>query len=62
MTIGVHVYQRFWQTVYRVNPRWLGGCRGVLLTQAVQAAGFSQIQREMVSQFGFPSEIILARA
>ncbi len=62
MTKGIRFYQHFWETVYRVNPRWLGGCRGVLLTQSVQAAGFSNVQREMVSQFGFPSEIISAFA
>lgn len=62
MTKGIRFYQHFWETVYRLNPRWLGGCRGVLLTQAVQAAGFSNVQREMVSQFGFPSEIISALA
>ncbi len=60
MTKGTSFYQHFWESVYRLNPRWLGGCRGVLLTQAMHAAGFSQVQREMVSQFGFPSEIISA--
>ncbi|CAG0996486.1 demethylmenaquinone methyltransferase / 2-methoxy-6-polyprenyl-1,4-benzoquinol methylase [Anaerolineae bacterium] len=62
MTKGIRFYQHFWETLYRLNPRWLGGCRGVLLTQSVQAAGFSNVRREMVSQFGFPSEIISAMA
>jgi ubiquinone/menaquinone biosynthesis C-methylase UbiE len=60
MTKGVAFYQHFWETVYRLNPRWLGGCRGVLLSDALRSAGFSDIQREMVSQLGFPSEIISA--
>jgi ubiquinone/menaquinone biosynthesis C-methylase UbiE len=61
MTKGEHFYERFWETVYRINPRWLGGCRGVLLSGALKEAGFTNITREAISQFGFPSEIISAR-
>ncbi len=61
MTKGEHWYQRFWESVYRLNPAWLGGCRGVLLTPALQGAGFVDLHRETVSQFGFPSEILAAR-
>ena len=61
MTQGEHFYERFWETVYRINPRWLGGCRGVLLSRAVREAGFTDLARQTVSQFGFPSEIIAAK-
>ena len=61
MTKGARFYERFWETVYTINPRWLGGCRGVLLSGALQEAGFTHITREAISQFGFPSEIISAR-
>ena len=61
MTRPAHFYQRIWETVYQVNPRWLGGCRGVLLLEHLRAAGFQNPTREMVSQFGFPSEIITAK-
>ena len=61
MTKGAHFYEQFWETVYRINPRWLGGCRGVLLSGAMREAGFTDITRETVVQFGFPSEIIAAR-
>ena len=60
MTRGEHLYEYFWETLYQINPSWLGGCRGVLLSQAMQAAGFVNTHRETVSQFGFPSEIISA--
>ena len=60
MTKGERFYQRIYETIYRVNPAWLGGCRGVLLTEGVRAVGFANIHRETVSQFGFPSEIISA--
>lgn len=60
MTTGMHFYQRFWEAVYHLNPKWLGGCRGVLLSAALQTTGFDHIHRETVSQLGFPSEIISA--
>ena len=60
MTRGEHLYEYFWETLYQINPSWLGGCRGVLLSQAMQAIGFVNIHRETASQFGFPSEIISA--
>jgi ubiquinone/menaquinone biosynthesis C-methylase UbiE len=60
MTKGKYFYQRFWEAVYRLNPRWLGGCRGVLLSKSLKSAGFRDIHREAVSQLGFPSEIISA--
>ena len=61
MTKGKRFYERIWETVYRINPRWLGGCRGVLLSGTLQEAGFTNITRDAISQFGFPSEIISAR-
>ena len=60
MTKGARFYQRFWEAVYHLNPKWLGGCRGVWLSPALNAAGFHSIHRETVSQLGFPSEIISA--
>lgn len=61
MTRGERFYQQIWEGVYHLNPRWMGGCRGVLLLEPLQAVGFKLAQREMLSQFGFPSEIISAR-
>jgi ubiquinone/menaquinone biosynthesis C-methylase UbiE len=60
MTRGERFHQKFWEGVYQLNPRWLGGCRGVLLQDQLRKAGFRNIKREFLSQFGFPSEIILA--
>ncbi len=62
MTKGTHFYEQFWEKLYTINPRWLGGCRGVLLTEALQTAGFRDPRREAMSQLGFPSEIIVATA
>ncbi len=60
MTKAERFYQGIWEAIYHINPGWLGGCRGVLLSPALRTAGFKDVQRETVSQLGFPSEIITA--
>jgi len=49
----------FWEVIYRLNPAWMGGCRGVLLLDEMHAVGFQRTQREYLSQLGFPSEIVV---
>ncbi len=61
MTRSERLHQRFWETIYHINPKWMGGCRGVLLAPALQGAGFQDLHRETLSQLGFPSEIVTAR-
>ncbi len=61
MTRGERFYQQLWESIYQINPKWLGGCRGVLIAPVLQTVGFTQVHRETVSQFGFPSEIIIAQ-
>lgn len=51
-------YNKVWDTVYSIQPAWMGGCRGVSMLEFVQAAGFQQTSREFISQMSFPSEII----
>lgn len=60
MTKGEHFYQNFYELLYRINPSWMGGCRGVQLANTLPKAGFKNISREMTSQLGFPSEILTA--
>ena len=60
MTRAEKFYQKIYESIYLLNPRWLGGCRGVLLSDYLLAAGFNIQVREMTSQLGFPSEIISA--
>lgn len=52
----------WWERFYRITPSWLapylfGGCRPIQAAPFAQAAGFIQIEREVVSQ-GLDSEII----
>ncbi|GJM40964.1 MAG: ubiE/COQ5 methyltransferase [Ardenticatenaceae bacterium] len=51
-------YNKIWDIIYRIQPSWLGGCRGVSLLEYVQAAGFMQASREFISQMSFPSEVV----
>jgi ubiquinone/menaquinone biosynthesis C-methylase UbiE len=60
MTTGERWYNGIWSLIYSVNPAVLGGCRGVSLVAHLQAAHFTGIEREYLSQATFPSEIILA--
>lgn len=60
MTKGERFYEKLYEEIYRINPSQLGGCRGVLLAEPLAKAGFKNIRREMLSQLGFPSEIISA--
>ncbi len=51
-----------YRSLYRRAPRLLGGCRPVALAAFVEEAGFRVERREVVTQLGVPSELILATA
>lgn len=50
----------FYEAIYRFKPEWMGGCRGVALSDHVRKAGFERLHRQRTSQLRFPSEIITA--
>lgn len=56
--------KRWWQgaaeAVYRLNPSWMAGCRGVVLEPYVARVGFGSISRDFLTQCTFPSEVIRA--
>jgi ubiquinone/menaquinone biosynthesis C-methylase UbiE len=58
MTTADHWGNSLWQGIYRINPAWLGGCRGVYLLPYLEAAGFEKTKREFISQLTFPSEVV----
>ncbi len=62
MTRGEHWYNGIWEHIYRLNPAWLGGCRGIQVQPYLRQLGFTDMQREFISQMSFPSEIVFARA
>ena len=60
MTEGERWYNGLWPIIYRINPALLGGCRGVSLVPYLEAAGFTGIRRDYISQSTFPSEVLSA--
>jgi ubiquinone/menaquinone biosynthesis C-methylase UbiE len=58
MTKPEHFYNSIWELIYRVNPAWTGGCRGVFMKPYLESIGFVDIRREFISQMTFPSEVI----
>ena len=58
MAKGEHWYNDLWEIIYRINPAWLGGCRGVALFDDVRSLGFQDTHREYLSQTTFPAEIV----
>ncbi len=53
-----HWYNLVWELIYRANPAWMGGCRGVFLLPHVESVGFVDVRREFISQLTFPSEVV----
>lgn len=47
-----------WKLVYQLNPRCLGGCRPLQLVALLASAGFT-VERHVVVQLGFPSEVLV---
>lgn len=60
MARGHSLQHKLWDAIYRIHPSLMGGCRGVALSSDLAQAGFTDIKRELISQCGFPSEIIRA--
>jgi len=49
-----------WKGVFAISPAMCGGCRPLELIELVQAAGFTNIERQVIVQAGVPSELISA--
>lgn len=57
MTKGSRWFNAMWEFLYKIRPSLLGGCRSVELAPYLKKAGFIKVQRQYVSQLGFPSEV-----
>ena len=60
MAMSDHWQHKLYQYIYRLSPKLLGGCRGVVLSPFLTSSGFTDIHVEFISQLGFPSEIVSA--
>jgi ubiquinone/menaquinone biosynthesis C-methylase UbiE len=52
---------RLWEILYGLNPKWVGGCRGVCVGDAVTHAGFEIESNDRVSQLTMVTEVLRAR-
>ena len=60
MTRGAYWYKRFWELLYELHSKLMGGCRPVNAQPYLREAGWEMVERKELSQFTFPSEVILA--
>jgi ubiquinone/menaquinone biosynthesis C-methylase UbiE len=58
MTKGEKWVNHIYEGIYKLKPPLLAGCRGVFARPFLVKAGFGEIKREFISQFGFPSEVV----
>jgi ubiquinone/menaquinone biosynthesis C-methylase UbiE len=58
-TKGESWHTRLYEHLYKLRHPFLAGSRGVLAEPFLREAGFGGIRREFVSQFGFPSEVVI---
>ena len=61
MTKGSRLGNRLYETLYRMSPKMMGGCRGVKMARNLRRQGFEVESEELVEQMLFASEVILAR-
>jgi ubiquinone/menaquinone biosynthesis C-methylase UbiE len=59
MTKGEKWLNQIYEEIYKLKLPLLAGCRGVMAQPFLKEIGFKKFHREFVSQFGFPSEVIL---
>lgn len=60
MTHSGSLLIRTWEWLYGRNPSLFWGCRAVLAAPFLEEAGFDNVQREVITQLTFPSEVLRA--
>jgi len=60
MTKSEKWLNQIYEEIYKLRLRLLAGCRGIRVQPFLEASGFQEIEREYVSQLGFPSEVVRA--
>jgi len=59
-TLVTKIVTRLWRSIHRINPKWVGGCRPVELTEFIDDSLWKLRHHEKVTQFGVTSEVIVA--
>ncbi len=58
MTQGTRWFNHFWESLYRLYPPLMGGCRGITVEPFLRQAGFTNTRRAYLSEGTFPSEVV----
>lgn len=61
VTLGSRIVSALWSAVFRVHARLVGGCRPTRLVSFFERECWSIEYRDVVTQFGVPSEVLIAR-
>jgi len=63
LTFGKGVFSKawtaFWNLRFDLNPKWVGGCRPVVLTEFLD--GWESVHHDVVTARGISSEVVIAR-
>ena len=57
-THGESWMNQIYEQIYKLRPPIVAGSRGVRSQPFLEEVGFTEIRREFISQFGFPSEAV----
>ena len=57
-TKGQRRINQIYEQIYKLKPPIVAGSRGILAQPFLEEVGFTEIRREFISQFGFPSEVV----
>ncbi len=65
LTVGNSALSRIvsdlWLRVFRLRPAWVGGCRPIRLQEYVDPGSWQLEYRQVITAFGVPSEVLIAR-
>jgi ubiquinone/menaquinone biosynthesis C-methylase UbiE len=60
VTIASRVVCTLWSAIFRLHAPWVGGCRPIRVDSFLSQQSWSVDHRNVVTQFGVPSEVLIA--
>jgi ubiquinone/menaquinone biosynthesis C-methylase UbiE len=61
MACQARIFNSLWMRLYRISPALVGACRPIPLAEFLVRGSWQVTMREMISQCGFRSELIVAQ-
>jgi ubiquinone/menaquinone biosynthesis C-methylase UbiE len=58
-TLSSQLFVSFWKAAFAISPMLCAGCRPIKLTTLLEQERFINLQREVIVQLAFPSEIVV---